>query len=772
LPKSETLVGTALLGQPWMGEVRMQNRAGEQVDVLLRIDPIKNLQGQVTGLLVIHTDISKRHTTEQTLQQLNLKLETRVLERTAELEATNAQLQVEIEQRQQAEGRIRRSEAELRTMTEASPVGIFRTDPRGNISYVNQSLLDICGCSRTDMLNGSWIKTLDPKSRRAILQGWVQLLQGDQEFRDEVYLRRLDGGERWAVVKAVPFYDGLDLLGYVGTLDDISDRKSAEEALKESEGRFRSLVENAQDIIYSLNLEGRFTYVAPNWTRVLGHPISEVQGKLFEPFVHVDDLATCWQALQKLVASGQEQTDVEYRVLHQDGTWRWHISNVSGLTDQNGNVVMLVGIAHDITERRQAEQALRITNDQLRQANTELAQATRLKDEFLATMSHELRTPLNAVIGLSEGLLEEVYGPFNPRQQKALRTIERSGRHLLDLINDILDLSKIEAGKLELSVQPTLIYPLCETSIALIRPQAERKKINLTLSVTEAVTSIEVDERRIRQILINLLSNAVKFTPNSGSIRLEVCLEEREKTNSETALPSAVLLQVHDTGIGIAAEDLSKLFQPFSQIDTRLARSHSGTGLGLALVRRLAELHNGSVSVTSVVGEGSSFTVRIPLKHPWKDCVEWPTSTRALPTSKWAAETLCSPGSQTPGLAPLILLAEDNIANIEAIADFLKYEGYRVIYAQNGLEAFKQAKQHRPDCILMDVQMPLVDGLDATSRIRNDLDLANTPIIALTALAMPEDHDRCLQVGMTDYLTKPIRLKYLLSTIQKYLAHE
>lgn len=767
LPKFQTLVEAALLGQSWMGEVPMQNRAGERLDILLRIDPIKNLQEQMTGLVVIHTDITERCAAEQALQQLNQELETRVLERTEELELANVQLQAEIWQRQHAEGRIRSSEAELRAMTEASPVGIFRTAPGGSITYVNQTLLDICGCSRAEMTNRSWIKMLHPTNRKALLRGWKQLLRGGQEFKDEVHLQRQDGTERWAVVKAVPFYDGSNLLGYVGTLDDISDRKLTEAALADSESRFRSLVENAQDIIYSLNSEGRFTYVSPNWTRILGHPIPEVQGQLFEPFVHPDDLEICWQAFQKLVASGQEQNGLEYRVLHQDSTWRWHVSNLSILTDSPQQAVMIVGVARDITERRQAEQALQITNDQLRRANAELGQATRLKDEFLATISHELRTPLNAIIGLSEGLLEEVYGSFNPKQHKAISTIKRSGRHLLELITDILDLSKIEAGKLELSIHPTLIYPLCEASLALIKPQAELKGIQLTLSMTEALTWIEVDERRTRQILINLLSNAVKFTPAGGSIRLEVRLAETEMGQS-----NAVLFQIHDTGIGIAAEDLGRLFQPFVQVDTRFARSHGGTGLGLALVRRLTELHKGSVTVTSVKGKGSSFTVRLPLRQS----AEYPESLDSVfnrPTSNEKLEDLCyhPQASLPPDLAPLVLLAEDNTANIETIADFLQYEGYRVIFARNGLEAFEQAKQHRPDCILMDVQMPLVDGLEATTRIRNDPALVNIPIIALTAFAMPEDCDRCLQAGMTDYLTKPMGLKHLLAVIQKHLTH-
>ncbi|WOD36970.1 PAS domain S-box protein [Nodosilinea sp. E11] len=403
-------------------------------------------------------------------------------------------------------------------------------------------------------------------------------------------------------------------------------------------------------------------------------------------------------------------------------------------------------LQQELTERQQAQA-------QLTQRNEELIRATRLKDEFLANMSHELRTPLNAILGMTEALQEkDVFGPVNAKQLKALKTVERSGSHLLELINDVLDVAKIEAGQVELDCAPTAIAPLCHSSLAFIKQLALHKRIQLTLNLPANLPTLYVDERRIRQVLINLLNNAVKFTPEGGQITLEVT--PLEPTLSSAA-PAYLQFAVTDTGIGITPAEQQRLFQPFVQVDSALNRQYQGTGLGLALVKRIVELHQGRVGLTSDVGVGSCFTFALPCGA-------------AIPSPEPASiASLETPSPATTSApAPLILLAEDNEANISTIVSYLQAKNYRVEIAYNGQEALDYLQHLRPDLILMDIQMPGMDGLEAIGHIRRDPSLDEVPVIALTSLAMPGDRDRCLAAGATEYLSKPVRLKQLVEIIQ------
>jgi signal transduction histidine kinase/ActR/RegA family two-component response regulator len=383
----------------------------------------------------------------------------------------------------------------------------------------------------------------------------------------------------------------------------------------------------------------------------------------------------------------------------------------------------------------------------LRAANAELARAARLKDEFLASMSHELRTPLNAILGVTEALESEIYGDLTVRQHNSLRTITESGQHLLGLINDILDLAKIGAGRLELCFEPVDMLAIAEASVRLVKPIADQKKLKIVMTFDPAVQMLEADARGLKQILVNLLSNAVKFTPAGGEVGLEI--------RGELA-HGQVYCCVWDSGIGIADNDLARIFQPFVQIDGRLAREYVGTGLGLALVARLVDLHGGSIAVASTVGQGSRFTVTLPWRRP--------TDTFA------AAETTVAPEPGGRERQLRVLVAEDNPTNLTMITDYLAAKHYDVVAARDGAEAVSRARSTRPDLILMDIQMPGMDGLEATRCIRADTELAQIPIIALTALAMPHDRERCLAAGATAYLSKPVRLQELVVAIETHGA--
>ncbi|MEH2415800.1 GAF domain-containing protein [Nostoc sp.] len=402
----------------------------------------------------------------------------------------------------------------------------------------------------------------------------------------------------------------------------------------------------------------------------------------------------------------------------------------------------------------------------LTESNQELARATRLKDEFLANMSHELRTPLNAILGMTEGLQEEVFGIVNERQLKALQTIEGSGSHLLELINDILDVATIEAGQIKLDCTSTSVADLCQSSLAFIKQQAFQKRIKVEIKLQLNLPDLLVDQRRIRQVLINLLNNAVKFTSEGGRIILEVAQLSSDMATTDSSEQHFLRIAVNDTGIGISSENIKQLFQPFIQIDSALNRQYPGTGLGLALVKRIVELHGGRVGLTSQLDVGSCFTIELP-------CTPGSPFSPELTADNQPPATLkldFPPANETASLAPLILLAEDNQANISTVSSYLGAKGYRILLATNGQEAIDLATTHQPDLILMDIQMSGMDGLEAIRQIRLNPNLIDIPILALTALAMTGDRDRCLEAGANEYLTKPVKLKQLATTIQQLLV--
>lgn len=449
----------------------------------------------------------------------------------------------------------------------------------------------------------------------------------------------------------------------------------------------------------------------------------------------------------------------DLRILRNDGSSGYIFAKAEIHQDANGVVTRLFGIAMDVSDRKRTEA-------QLQQTNAELARATRLKDEFLANMSHELRTPLNAILGMSEGLQEEIFGFLNERQMKAIATIEDSGRHLLELINDILDISKIEAGKLELVLENVPIQNLCNTSLSFVKQLALKKQISLEADIPNDLSElkVQVDDRRMRQVLINLLSNAVKFTPQKGRVSLSVRVENTpvHSFTGTNVAPHSLCFAIADTGIGIAEEDLNKLFQSFVQIDSSLSRQYAGTGLGLALVKRITELHGGRVHVTSTLGQGSCFTVRLPYHPPVAELGS------GLPPAI-TVHTDPQSGSSPTTRPPLILLVEDSAANIMTISSYLSAKGYQMLLANNGREAIAQAQTHHPDLILMDIQMPEMDGLEAIRQLRQEPQFAQVPIIALRALAMTGDREKCLEAGANDYLSKPIKLKQLATTMRQWL---
>ena len=399
-------------------------------------------------------------------------------------------------------------------------------------------------------------------------------------------------------------------------------------------------------------------------------------------------------------------------------------------------------VQHELAERTRAEEAL--------------ARALRAKDEFLASVSHELRTPLNAVLGQTQLMQEGIHGSLLPKQEQALTIISESSFHLLSLIEDILDLAKIEAMATRLDMAVVEITAVCESSLRMVREMAHRKQIKILSTIDQDLTFMQADERRLKQILINLLSNAIKFTHAGGRVGLEV-IEEPSTGH--------IHFSVWDTGIGIAREDIHRLFEPFVQLDSSLARQYEGTGLGLALVDRLTNMHGGRIIVDSQLGNGSRFTVILPKNMAGTVS---PSPTPSLEQEQ--LEPTMSQETNTDQYTGHILLAEDNATNVTTMLDILEFMHYRVTVATNGQEAVESAQSDPPDLILMDMQMPVMDGLEATRQLRRNPTLTDVPIIALTGMALSDDRERSLQAGCTDYLTKPIRIKDLREMLAQFLS--
>ena len=654
---------------------------------------------------------------------------------------------------QRIEAAIRESQSTLSTILNSSSQFFILVDFNANVLAFNAAATQVW-----QAVFGQEIKTARPifdylPGEQLQEYAWIaRAILDEQEVVLEKCFKGIDGLDHWFELHLDPARsaDGQHV-GVLCGATDITSRKQIEMALRQSEESYRRLVEISPAPIL-VHVKSTIVFVNQATLDLLGASTAEdLLNRSILEIIHPDFHSMVKHGVQ-LIDSGEFIPAVDQKLIGLDG----RVIDVTAIGSRciyQGQPAIQV-VFTDVTEQRRAEDVLRQRSNDLSALNAELAQAVRMKDEFLANVSHELRTPLNAILGLSETLQEQVYGPLNERQTKTVGRIEESGQHLLALINDILDLSKIEAGKSELEISSVSADSICQASLRLIKELADKKQIKIRTRIDSAVTTIQVDGRRLKQILVNLLNNAVKFTLPGGEIGLEVYGE---------AEAQIVRFVVWDTGIGIAREDMPLLFKPFVQLNSSLQRQSPGTGLGLSLVERLVDMHGGSVALESEPGQGSRFTVSLRWQPEGQASVSFDASSVPVSTGtkKQAATQLITP--------PLILLAEDNESNVRTVGDYLQTKGCRLIVARNGREAIERAREYQPDLIFMDIQMPELDGLEATRQIRLLTGLAKIPIIALTAVAMPGDRERCLAAGASDYLSKPISRKILTATIETSL---
>jgi PAS domain S-box-containing protein len=480
--------------------------------------------------------------------------------------------------------------------------------------------------------------------------------------------------------------------------------------------------------IISLDPDGNVSSWNTGATRLKGYSADEIIGQHFSKFYTPMDIESGLPL--KLLRQAEELGHVEHTGwrLRKDGTRFWGDVIITAVHDESGDLVGFAKITRDLTERRLAE-------ERERNLTIELERANRMKSAFLANMSHEIRTPLNGIIGMLT-LLQD--GSLSGEQRDLVDTAHSSSNALLRIVNDILDFSKVEAGRLELEKTPFYTRELMQEVCDLFEPQARAKSVSLLLTLDSALPSCVLgDVGRLRQVLANLVGNAVKFT-SEGSVQMSAFASQRVDNGVK------VRFEVKDTGVGISEENRHRLFEAFTQADLSTTRRFGGTGLGLSISQQLTRLMGGSINVVSQLGEGSSFSfeVTFPLAE----------SSAEQPAIQKVADT-----STNVALSGSVLLAEDNEVNQQVASLFLQRLGFDVTVANNGQEAIDALQAKEFDVVLMDCQMPVLDGYEATRKIRKmEGPNANIPIVAVTASAMPEERKRCFDAGMNDFISKPI----------------
>ncbi len=526
---------------------------------------------------------------------------------------------------------------------------------------------------------------------------------------------------------------------------EANERNAAQLALQRSEARFRAIFERSSLGIGLVDMKARIVDSNPALCRILGYSKEELCGKRFTDFV--DKQLEDRELYKQLVSGCSDRLELERRFLHKDGRLVWTYLSVSFIPSTNGKPEFFLAMVEDITERKQTELKLR--------ESKEAAEAgSRAKSEFLATMSHELRTPLNAIMGLSQLLQQELVGSLNQKQKEYINCIYSSGEHLLALINDILDLSKVEAGKEELLRLPISVQQLCDYVISTVHDRAMDKGLQLIAEIDPEVDTCIADDRRIKQMLLNLLTNAIKFTP-TGKVSLVV-----EK------VPQGITFTVSDTGIGIEPNQLQFLFEPFKQLDSQLNRQYEGTGLGLALTRKLARLHGGDLTVESTLGEGSRFSLFLP-NQVQKEVREWGRKGVGEKEQNISSTQDISSETQPLYCAKRILLVEQEEHTATLLQDYLKAIGYEVEWRCEINSFLERIRSMQPDLILLDEELLGQDG-DLLTNVRRQQDLQDLPIVMILSVGSIKNNIN--QAGANDYVTKPIGIVQLESILLRYLS--
>ncbi len=688
---------------------------------------------------------------------LNVQIEAVVSEsrdecRSAVIDIT-AQKQAEVQSREserllrKAQQIAQNSEEHYRAIVEAYDGQMYICSQDNRISFMNQKLIERTG---RNAVGESCFKALNDFEQ---VCPWCA---NDRVFRGETirWETKSPKDGNWYAVVNTPIHYADGTVAKLGMIQDITERKRTEDALRKSEALYHSLVETSQDLIWQCDSEGRFSFLNLAVEQVFGYELEEMLGKKFSDFQTAEtaerDLMVFAQVMHGNPVYGYETT-----FIGKNGNDINLMINATFISDENDEIVGVSGTSYDITQRKQMEKELRDSKAAAEAANT-------TKSQFLATMSHEIRTPMNGVIGMLE-LLKHT--ELTPEQKEYIESAKLSGDELVHLLNDILDISKIEADKIELEQSNFDLRTVISHTINLLSLQAHEKGITLVQSIDTGVpTALKGDASRLRQIIINLIGNAIKFT-TKGSISLQI----RKDAEDERSVILRFLFC--DTGIGIAAEKLTTIFEPFTQADSSTTRAFGGTGLGLAICKRLVELMGGGIGVESMEGQGSTFWFTVVMEKQAQPVL----SPSSIKEDGFETNSHRGKGLERGILSDAkirILLTEDDPKAQKIVPRLLEHYGYQVDVACDGKEALQALENNDYRLVLMDCMMPVMNGYEVTAIIRDPASAVrrhDIPIVALTGNAMKHEREYCIAAGMDDHLPKPLILDDLLAKLDMWV---
>jgi two-component system, sensor histidine kinase len=645
-------------------------------------------------------------------------------------------LKLQIGKRKKAEEDLRR----LSMVASLNSNGVLFTDATGNITWANDGFSELTGYTSAEATGRTPVEILyGEKTDRGTVQEMVDLFFKGKSFDVELVCYKKDGSSFWGRAAGQPVFDeDGKAVQFFAVIEDITSEKMAQERLKVNEEKYRNIIANMNLGLLEIDLDETIQYANNSFCEMSGFDLDEIIGrKAAGLFIKGESIE---RAETKNDLRKKRYSDVyEIAVKNKRGELKWWLISTAPRYNDHGNLVGSIGIHLDITDQKKLE-------IDLSEAREAAEQSAKAKELFLANMSHEIRTPMNAILGMGRQLQKT---ELNENQHFFLDTINKAAEHLLVVINDILDISKIEAGKLNLEsigFRPEQAISHC---VQVMSHKAEEKGLRLHKEISEGISTVLIgDPYRLNQVLLNLISNAVKFT-EKGSITVS-CYLLRSLQNRQT-----ICIEVKDTGIGMDEEFSSRLFQKFTQEEKSTARKYGGTGLGMSISKQLVELMGGTINVKSKKGAGTEILLTIPFVTGSK--ADLPEDNREVSDSAVLKDKK-------------ILLVEDNVMNRLVAKTVLKQYEVIITEAVNGEEAVNALRQSPYDIVLMDVQMPVMDGLEATRIIRKDIN-EDIPIIALTANAIKGESDRCIEAGMNDFVSKPFEEKDLVYAMAKWINY-
>ena len=656
----------------------------------------------------------------------------------------NQQLEAEIAGHHSSQRQFEQSRNFQKELVKSLPDLVWLKDEHGVYLACNPRFEQFFGASEAEIIGKTDYDFVDREQADFFREHDRKAMQAGAPSRNrELVTFASDGHQEFLETVKTPMYDQAgSLIGVLGIARDITRLKQSEDELHTSRSALLTLLNNLPFMAWMKDQDGRFVTVNALFVQACGaDAASQVVGRT-DLDVWPEELAHRYRADDEMVMGSGTPKLVEEQI-ESDGVRSWYETYKAPIVASDGQIKGTVGFARDITTRKLAEHALL-------EARDAAAAANQAKSEFLANMSHEIRTPMNGVIGMAQLLR---YTSLTAEQEEYLASIELSADNLLCLINDILDFSRVEAGKIELEQEPFCLQKAIREVTVIQLAELYKKQLQLQEQFDPQLPDNLIGAQlRFKQIVLNLLSNAIKFTKH-GAITITTRLISREEQRVW------LQLTVSDTGIGMTTEQMERIFNPFEQADSSTSRRFGGTGLGLAICKQLAELMEGTIRVESVVGAGSSFHLELPFE----------VAASSIP-DKSVAAVLPKPVAGESSLK--VLVAEDNQVSARMMSGILKRLGHRAVVVPNGREAVERCQAETYDCILMDIQMPLMNGIEATGSIRNRQQEEGggyTPIIALTAHALRSDRERFLAQGFDGYLSKPLKAHDLMDELERVL---